>query len=246
MPRPGPLPPPGLPEPCLLCPNRLRICAILLRICPNWGCEPCALFPRCCLKPNPRIGPRGPALPATLALHLGQPALAIFAAATFGPPGPLMNPMPFPGPRLPIGPPAPRIMPCGPERPGVICGCGPRPDLAGAVFWASNASPPSKRTAITAHKAIFLTILHPFQAKTFFPFSYPVLQTTRRVRQTLYCRHDRNYPDHPQETCLLSIIIFSAVLASHSIEPFGKAALVLEGLGLGGQLAIQQVAGKIQ
>lgn len=110
MPCPGPLPPPGLPGPCLLCPNRLRICAILLKICPNWGCEPCALFPRCCPKPNPRIGP------------------------------------------------------------------------CGATFWASNASPPNKRTAITAHKAIFLTILHPFQTKPFFPFSYPVLQTTRRAQ----------------------------------------------------------------
>jgi hypothetical protein len=38
-----------------------------------------------------------------------------------------------------------------------------------AAFSASNASPPNKRTAITTPKAIFLTIFHPFQTKTFFP-----------------------------------------------------------------------------
>ncbi|MEE9366400.1 MAG: hypothetical protein V3W44_06915 [Dehalococcoidales bacterium] len=43
--------------------------------------------------------------------------------------------------------------------------------------WANNTSPPKKRTAITAPKATFLTIVHPFQLK---PFSHLIIRLSKQ------------------------------------------------------------------
>ena len=190
-PRPRPLdePPKALPGPPIPRPDPLKTLHPSHSL--HFG-QPCGLALPAALILHGGHGAPG--------LHLGQHGLPIFPGAPFpGPPGPPINPRPPPGSRPPIGPSEPHIMPCGPERPGAICDRGPRRALAGAAsvasasghsafaftshggtltaaFSANNASPPNKRTAITAHKAIFLTILHPFQTKTFFTL-------TRRSKQ---------------------------------------------------------------